>query len=525
MKKLPKLKLKRAKNAENELSEKSSILKSSKASALIFLAFLVAINYLVSQGSSYADLTQDKLYTASPASREILGKLEKPVVVTFYISEDLPSELLLFRTQIGDVLNQYQDLSGGKLAVKYETPDGSTETAQELAAKGVVRMQSQVLQKDKYEIKNFFFGAVVSAGEGGAVKSEALPGVTSLGSFEYDLVSAVYSVSRESKETVAFLAGHGERSLNTGDLAKSYDVKSVNISAEEGEKGFYAASAAPIGENAAPAEKEFVVPKTLVIVAPASDLSAEEIAVLDEYVAAGGKAVVLSEKINIDPSLSFVAAEVGNNLNDFTKKYGIEIQSDLVYDKSHAFIPYYFIEYPYWVKAVRENFSGHPALSKIEAVTFLWASSLKRVGAEGYEVEDLITTTGSGEVSVGNVDISPLVSRSYLNGSKRTLAAISTANDGGGQVVVIGDSDFVSPSFMNPISDNEVFFANLIDSISNSADLASIRSKNISERPLRETDDGEKNAWKFAVIGGGALVLGLYGVMRLRKRKKKSAAA
>jgi ABC-type uncharacterized transport system involved in gliding motility auxiliary subunit len=525
MKKLLKLKLrsKKTKNAENRPSRKS-IFKSPRVSAFIFLAFLIAINYLVSQGSFYMDLTQDKIYTASDASREILGNLKEPVAVTFYISKDLPSDLVFFRTQVEDVLNQYQDLSKGKLTVKYETPDSSTETAQKLAMKGVAQMQSQVLAKDKYEIKNFFFGAVVSAGEGDGAKTEALSSVTSLDSFEYDLVSAVYSVSRENKETIAFLMGHGERSISTADLAKSYVIKNVSISTEEGKKGFYVAQAMA-GTEASQAEKEFVTPKTLVIVQPVSDLTAEEIAVLDEYVAGGGKVVVLSEKINIDSSLSFVTMEVNNNLNDFTKKYGIEINSDLVYDKSHAFIPYYFIEYPYWVKAIKDNFSDHPALSKIEAVTFLWVSSLKREDVEGYDVKDLITTTGSGELATGSIDISPLVSRSYLNGSKRTLAAISKAKNGDGQVIVIGDSDFVSPSFMDPISDNEIFFANLIDSISNSADLASIRSKSVSERPLRETDDKEKNIWKFAVIGGGALVLGLCGVMRLRRRKKKSAMA
>lgn len=524
MKKFPKLKLKRAKNAEHLPSERKPFLKSSPSSAAILLVFLLGINYFVSQNSSYLDLTEDRIYTASDASREILAKLEKPVTVTFYISSDLPSELLLFRTQIEDVLNQYQDLSRGKLAVRYETPESSAAKAQELAAKGVVQMQSQVLAKDKYEIKNFFFGAIVSSGEGDGIKSEALAGVTSLDSFEYDLISAIYSVSREEKDVIAFLTGHGEKSLSTADLAKSYVIKNVNLSTEEGKKGFYVAEAGAAEDAAAQAEKEFVAPKTVVIVRPTADLSAEEITVLDEYVASGGKVVVLSEKINIDSSLSFTAMEVTNNLTEFTKKYGIEINSDLVYDKSHALIPYYFLEYPYWIKAVRDNFSDHPALGKIEAVTFLWASSLKREDREGYEVKDLITTTPSGELATGNIDISPLVSRSYLNGSKRTLAAISTAGNGGGQVVVIGDSDFVSPSFMEPISDNEIFFANLIDSISSAANLSSIRSKNVAERPLRETGDNEKRAWKFAVIGGGALVLGLYGIVRLRKRKKKSTA-
>ena len=134
---------------------KGAFLKSSRGSAAIFFVFLLAVNYLVSQSSFYLDLTQEKTYTASDASKDILGKLEKPVTVTFYISKDLPSDLVLFKTQVQDVLNQYEDLSKGKLTIKYETPDNETTTVQDLATKGIQQLQSQVVEKDKAEMKNF----------------------------------------------------------------------------------------------------------------------------------------------------------------------------------------------------------------------------------------------------------------------------------------------------------------------------------------------------------------------------------
>jgi hypothetical protein len=111
-----------------------------------------------------------------------------------------------------------------------------------------------------------------------------------------------------------------------------------------------------------------------------------------------------------------------------------------------------------------------------------------------------------------------------LNGSKRTLAAISTAQNGGGQVVVIGDSDFASPAFMSPIPDNEIFFTNLIDSVSSSANLSSIRAKTVSSRPLEDISDSAKSSWKFLAICGGAIIISLYGFFHLRRRKKKSTA-
>jgi len=509
-----------------------NILKSPQGSAAIFLIFLLAVNYLVSQSSLYLDLTQDKIYIASDASKNILGKLEKPVTVTFYISKDLPSDSVLFKTQIQDVLNQYEDLSKGKLTIKYEAPDNETATVQDLAAKGIPQLRSQVVEKDKVEVKNFFFGAIVSSGEGDGAKTEALPSVTALESFEYDLVSAVYSVSKENKETVAFLQGHGEKTMTTDDLAKSYTIENVNIFTEEGKKGFYAAAAAPATEASATgtAEKKPIEFKTLIIAGPTSNLSEAEMAVLDEFVAKGGNVTVLSEKINIDTAQGFVTKNIETNINDFTKKYGIEINNDLVYDQMNSPISYqtqgYYMTkaYPYWVRAIRENFSDHPALSKIEALTFLWASSLKTEGKDGYDVKSLITSSDKGETVSENISIAPDASLSFLSGGKKTLAAISTAQNGGGQVVVIGDSDFVSPVFMDPISDNEIFFTNLVDSISSSANLSSIRAKNISDRPIEELSDSQKNAWKFATIVGGAIIVSAYGFIRIRKRKKKSTS-
>lgn len=503
-------------------------LQSKKSLLLIFLAFLLSLNYALMQKSFYLDLTEDKLYTASAASRDILGNLPEPVAVTFYVSRDLPADFVVLKTQLEDILNQYQDLAHGKLSVRYETPADGEQAAGELAGKGIQQLQSQVVAKDKIEVKNFFFGAVISQGEGEKAKTEVLPGLSQLESFEYDFISAVNSVSRQEKETVAFLSGHEEKTVDATELKKSYAVKNVTISTAEGKHGFVASeklSTSSASEAAAP--EESVSPKTLIIAAPAAKLSAEELAVLDEFVAAGGKVVVLAEKVNFDTALmsqGFFTKKSEGNIGDFTKKYGIEIRDDLVYDRSNAVIPlgYYGFNYPFWVKAVRENFSGHPALAKTQSLTFLWASSLAAAGAEGYEVEPLVSSSDAASTQTENFNINPNAELSYANGGQQVLAAIATGKEKGGQVVVIGDGDFVSPGFLNPISDNEIFFLNLVDSVSSPTNLSSIRAKNISARPLKELTESEKNSWKFFSILGGPLLLGAYGFLRINRRRKLS---
>jgi len=83
------------------------------------------------------------------------------------------------------------------------------------------------------------------------------------------------------------------------------------------------------------------------------------------------------------------------------KKYGIEINSDLVYDKSNLPITYskqtYFgmmqmsSDYPFWIKVVEEDFSDNPAFSKIQSLALLWSSSLKAESNNDYDVKNLMT--------------------------------------------------------------------------------------------------------------------------------------
>ena len=87
---------------------------------------------------------------------------------------------------------------------------------------------------------------------------------------------------------------------------------------------------------------------------------------------------------------------------------------------------------------------------------------------------------------------------------------------------VVGDSDFISPEFSRQSPSNEIFFMNLVDSVSNSANLASIRSKNIVDRPLKELEESEKNYWKFISIFGAAILIDIYGVSRIIRRRERS---
>ena len=506
-------------------------LNLSLGSTLIFLAFLIAANFLVSQNPRYIDLTDEKIYTISEATKDILKNLDEDVSVNLYISKDLPVDLLNVKTQVTDSMNQYKDIAGSKLIVSNFEPENSKEKAMELAEKGIPQIQFNIIEKDKYEVRQGFFGMEIVSGEEGNEKRESIPMIESINNFEYDFISAVYSVSRKQKETIAFLKGHNEKFMQLPELGKSYQAVDVEIESEGDKKGFFIQQAKEKTEEAGNEGKEFIIPITLIIAGPTEKITEQEISIIDEYIKNGGNTVVLSEAVNPNLQGNLEAQIVENNLNELTKKYGIEINSDLVYDKSNANITYqqgFFSlskPYPFWVKAVKNNFGDYPQLSNIQSIMFPWVSSISISERDDYIAIPLISSTKESNSMSENFNLLPDRAFSFANKSQKILAACSEPKDkdsNSGKLFVIGDSDFVSPNFIGQIPDNETFFLNLIDSISNSANLASIRSKNIIERPIENLDESKKNYWKFISIFLAAILINAYGAFRIIKRKRAS---
>ncbi len=508
-----------------------NLLNSSLSSVLIFLAFLIAINFLASQKSFYFDLTEEKIYTTSEATRDILKNLEEEVEVNFYISKDLPQDVAGVKTQLIDFMNQYQDIAGASLKVSYLEPENTPEKVRELAEKGIPQIQFNVIEKDKYEVKQGFFGVEITSESENGIKREAIPIIQSIDSWEYDFISAVFSVSREKKELIAFLQGHGEKILQIPDLIKAYDILEVKIESAEEQKGFYVEKTMSSEEDTESEIKTFVYPITLIIAGPIEIISTEEISVLDDFIKNGGNLIVLSEAVNPNLQGNLEAQLAENNLNELTKKYGIEINNNLVYDKSNFNITYqqgFFSvskPYPFWLKLVSENFGDHPALSNIQSIMFPWSSSLTLSENSDYFARPILSSTNQGETVSENYNLLPDGYLSFASGSKKTVAAVSqpkNENSESGSLFVVGDSDFVSSNFIRQVPDNEIFFVNLIDSVSNSANLVSIRSKNIVDRPIKDLDESEKNYWKFIAIFAGAILIDVYGVFRIMKRRKSS---
>ena len=86
------------------------------------------------------DLTENGLYTLSEGTRNILEKMDEPVNLYLYFSEDASRDLPQFRSYArwaGEMLEEFVDRSGGKLSLQRVNPEPFSPQEDEAAAYGL----------------------------------------------------------------------------------------------------------------------------------------------------------------------------------------------------------------------------------------------------------------------------------------------------------------------------------------------------------------------------------------------------
>src|SRR5579875_3931611 len=120
------------------LSRRTIELVSLAAAAVVFVAVnVIAGNWLAGMR---ADLTQEKLYTLSPATRSVLAKIDEPITLRFYYSPRLGREVPaygIFADRVREMLDEYAAMAKGKLRVEVLDPQPYSATEDRAVAFGL----------------------------------------------------------------------------------------------------------------------------------------------------------------------------------------------------------------------------------------------------------------------------------------------------------------------------------------------------------------------------------------------------
>lgn len=517
--------------------------------AIIF-GILVLVNFLSTRRFIRADLTEDKRYTISQATKNVLDTLDDIVTITAYFSSN-PAEVAQIRRDLRDVLDEYNAFSK-RLQIDFVNPaDFDDGQKQELRFKGIPEVQINVVKKDKAEIANVYMG--ISIGYSG--KEEILPVVRSTANLEYELTSTILKVTTKEAKTVGFLTGHGEFDINDQNYQQFRQLLDKNA------KGQYNLTSVSLQDGKAVDNSV----ATLVVAGAQQPLTERDKYELDQFIMRGGRAVFLIDPIQLQPG-TLQGAPLSTGLNDLLEHYGVKLGNNLLLDaRFHdtARFQQGFMTviqpYPYFVKIVKPNFSTeHGITNQLEALTLPWTSSLEMLTKEGVTATPLAKTSEAGRSIQGYYNLMPNApippnaeSQIYtvavaLEGTFKSFYAgkeippvptpatqenetpapvsdtegrITKTESEQTQIVVVGTAQFLTQ--LRPDGIN--FFLNTVDWLTLGDALIGIRSHTITDRPLREVSEIEKNFIKYLCIVGVPLIVVVFGLLRyfLKRRAKR----
>lgn len=545
---IPNIKVLFSKLKNFELKKIINMFNNNKTILVFTIIGLVVLNYLSLKYFVRLDTTDSQNFSISQTTKDIISELENDVTIEVYFSDNIPPNLTEARQNVLDLIEEYAKTSNGKIILDIKDPQSSDfETSAQ--TKGIRQIQFSEYGQDKFSVAQGYLGVAFVNDSA----TEVIPVVASIDNLEYETTSRILKLTAsddkkkigffskfpapESTETESDVPIQEQSILSTLTtieeiLGRQYGVEEIDLS-----------SGKPINVD------EFPV---VVVVAPSAPLDDRDKFELDQYVMKGGSLLVLEDLLKLEMNAP-VLSKTESNLNTFLEHYGITVETKVLLDESFTPIISGFdqIAYPYWVLATDDGINREiPPLNTLQASTFLWTNPITKNEKENLDYTELITTTNlaweeSGEVI--NIDfkefapsdqkkytISYLVEGQIDSAFKdKDIPALSdtTKSDERTEedkkidsveslrLVVFGDSDFISDSFINANEQNPVLFLNLIDWMANSNDLSSIRAKGVTTRPLEALDNEDKNIYKAVNSASIPVIVTLAGITYLRRRK------
>jgi len=493
---------------------KRKVYRNQLSTVIIVVGVIVLINVVGAHIPGRLDLTQNKLYTLSDTTKEIITQAEDQIEVTLYVSRELPAQVQPSLREVEDVLRDYETLSGGKVDFSSKTPEADVEIANEAESKGIFPIQFNVIGQEEFQVKKGYFGLAVSYGE----DVEVIPFIQNTGDLEYQVTSFIKKLTTTDKKKLVYLTDHGDKSLSQDyrilqqELEGFYDVKNVDTfeQDEEGKNPLDSADA-------------------LMLAGLNQSLEEESKEALLEYIRSGGSVFFLMDRLLIDPQTNAVN-ENEESGSDILEILGINVQKDLVYDrKSHERVTIgggpisYLAPYPFFVRAL--SASDTPAFGKdIKSITLTWPNSIEvdneKLEESGFSMQGLFSTTQFGGHQTEAFLLAPDQTFSTAQEGVYILASSFMNDENGGRLVVVGDSDFLTDQFAGNKVENLAFALEAISWLIQDESLAQIKLKQTSNRQLLFENEEQIAFVKFGNIGFAVVLPVLIGLGRYWRRKK-----
>ncbi|WP_276132269.1 gliding motility-associated ABC transporter substrate-binding protein GldG [Polluticoccus soli] len=337
--------------ATNTQPKRKSQQRQAAFRLLILVAILVCINMLAARFHYGLDLTREKRFTLSTATKNLLRNMDDVAVVNVYLKGNFPAGFQRLSEATRERLQSFREYAGSKIVFRFIDPfEGKSEMEkkaiyQQLVTKGIMPVELNVKDAEDGSSQKVIFPYALVQYNNREMAVRLLDnkiGLTPLeilnyseSMLEYKFAGAINKLSSPAKPEIAYIMGHGEAlGAHTYDLlttlAGIYTVDTIDL-----------------------VNSLYISPvyKAVIINKPTQRIDDRDKFKIDQYVMNGGRVLWAVESLNATmdsmqfhkggdvKSPEFLAMDYGLNLDDQLFKYGVRVNPTLVEDMQCLEIP------------------------------------------------------------------------------------------------------------------------------------------------------------------------------------------
>lgn len=545
------------------------------------IIILILLNFVGSFVFYRFDLTSEKRYTLSDATKNLLSKLNDQVYVKVYLEGEFPAGFKLLRNETKEMLDEFRRYSNDNIEYEFINPSANTDKQQQievfkqLKQKGLRGQRIEDADETKKTVQTVWPGALVSY-KGHEMAWNLLKTQTgkssesqlnaSIQGLEYEFASCIRNLSVLMKPDIAFIEGQDE--LDT--LA----VKDITTALEE----FYEVKRITINEHL-DALKDL---KAIIIAKPDSSFSEKDKFIIDQYIMKGGKVLWAIDPLytsvdSLRKNRQTMAVPYDLNLDDMLFKYGVRINQNMVLDAQCAglnvrnergdIVPAPWIFFPLAAPS-----DAHPITKNLDVVKMEYTGSIDTVSAKGIKKTILLQSSKYSKTIITPVRVDlnylgiqvpeeefqnphqPLAvllegkfksifeNRPFLPNQqmdeefKKQIGFQTSGVDT--KMIVISDGDIIKndllPGARKPLPlgmdrfgqtyGNKNFIMNCMNYLCDDSGLISVRSRELTLRLLdKKKVKNERLKWELINTFVPLLLIILFGVIQNFRRKRKYA--
>ena len=198
-------------------------IKSSSSDRFLLLVAVILLNLVSARAFLRFDLTSQKAFSLSKASKDVVKHIESPLSVKVFFTKNLPAPYNNVEQYLTDLLSEYK--SNSSKYFSYQVFDMSKQENQEQAHNlGIYPVQIDQVETSGFSSKIAWMGIAITYGDYIA----AIDSLKTTKDIEYKITTTISKIinaqdnNRQQLYEVGYITGHGEHALRSNPYADAF---------------------------------------------------------------------------------------------------------------------------------------------------------------------------------------------------------------------------------------------------------------------------------------------------------------